>query len=290
MSCDSRAARTPLRRSFPSLKLKSVLSVGLVLLGGGSAQAAMTVGAPSPGLAGTTDFDAWPTLTAAAANAARPVGANTYPGFPGSGAWPAPIGSQAGGDANLNKVANGPGGGPYPASGSIYYGGFNADLNYDGGKLSVTDITPVAGVKNVVFQIQIGEAWTYDFYNDVLPTLKYNGSASAGAPAYTTLVEQFYNGTVAMPTGDEAVYINTWLLQWDVSSLGAISDLTVEWNGVQHAQIYAIRLDQSDEFSAVTVPEPGIAGLLSLGLIPLMRRKRRAIGAGPFRVGSIARD
>ena len=278
MSSHPRATGTSLS-SFSlsrSIKLKSALAGGLLLLAASSSQAApVTIGAPQPGLAGTTDFDGWHTLTAAAVNPA--VSPATYPGFPGSGAWPAPIASQTGGNALLNKVANGAGGGPYPASGSIYYGGFSGDPNIDGGKLSVTDTTPLAGIANIVFQIQIGEAATHDFYNDVLPTLKYNGTTAAGTPT-TKVIEKYFNGTVTMPTGEEPLYINTYLMQWDVSSLGPITDFTIDWNGVQHAQVYALRLDQSTAFSSVNVPEPGAAGLLSLAAVPLLKRRRTAKG------------
>ncbi len=75
-----------------------------------------------------------------------------YGTFPGSGNWPAPIQSNVGGDATLNKTANGAGGGPYPASGSIYFGGFSGDQNVNGGTLAVTDNSPVANLQTVVFQ------------------------------------------------------------------------------------------------------------------------------------------
>ena len=224
-----------------------------------------------PGLTGSTQFDGW--HEGSLTTPSNPG----YPGFPGSAAWPAPIGSSAAGsgDANLNKVANGTGGGPYPASGSIYFGGFSADVNNDGGTLSVTDTTPVAGLANIVFQIQIGEAWTFDFLDHVLPTLSYNGGSQALTADTSMLLEQFFNGTVSMPTGEENVYINTYMLQWDVSALGPITDFAIEFSGVQHAQLYMVQLDQSDTFSVV--PEPGamvLAGLGGVGLL-LAARKRR---------------
>lgn len=226
-----------------------------------------------PAIAGNSQFDGWETgnLT---------FGQNPgYPGFPGSGAWPAPIGSGSAGsgDAVLNKVANGSGGGPYPAGGSIYFGGFSGDLNNNGGTLSVSDATPVGGLENVIFQIQIGEAWTYDFWNGVLPTLSYNGGAQNLAATTAVLAEQFFNGTVTMPTGEEPVYINTYLLQWDLSSISdPIRSFSINFTGVQHAQLYALRLDQSDEFQSIVasdppvVPEPtslALAGFAGIGLL-----------------------
>ena len=236
-----------------------------------------------PNLPGNTQYDGWN-------SGSLTLPANPgYGGFPGSSAWPSPIGSSAAGsgDGNLNKVANGPGGGPYPAGAAIYYGGFSAALNFNGGTLSVTDATPVTDLKNVAFQIQIGEAWTYDFFNGTLPTLSYNGGAQTLVADTSTLLEQFDAGTVTMPTGEETVYINTYLLQWDLSNIGdgPITDFGISFTGVQHAQLYALQLDQSDEFpasEAAAVPEPGtylLSGIGGLGLLAacvLHRRQRQA--------------
>lgn len=217
-------------------------------------------------LGGTTQNDKWTNLT----TSSNPG----YPGFPGSGAWPAPIQSNIGGDASLNKTANGPGGGPYPASGSIYFGGFSGDANANGGQLRVTDNTPVAGLETVVFQVEIGEAWTYDFYNGVLPTLSYNGGSQNLVADFTSL-SQVYNGTVTMPTGEEPIYINTWGLQWDLSSIGdEITSFTITFNGVQHSQVYSMQLDQSNTFTQA-VPEPGTSALLLISGCFLMMRRRR---------------
>lgn len=241
----------------------------------GSAAWAAPMALIDPQLPGLTQYDEW--AAGSLTSSANPG----YPGFPGSGAWPGPIGSSApgSGDANLNKIANGTGGGPYPAGSAIYYGGFSADINNNGGTLSVTDVTPVAGLSNLVLQIQIGEAWTYDFWNDVLPTLSYNGGTQDLAADDSHLLEAFFNGTVTMPTGEEAVYINTYLLQWDLSSLGPIAGVSIKFTGVQHAQLYALRLDQSDEYSPAVVPEPGtltLAGMAGVGLMVACRTRRRS--------------
>ncbi len=226
-----------------------------------------------PGLSGTTQYDGWAPLTSAAYPG--------YGGFPGSGSWPAPMGSNTpdSEDATLRKVANGPGGGPYPAGGGIYYGGFSADLNIDGGQLAVEDSTPVANLANVVLQIDIGEAWGYDFWNDVLPVLNYNGGSQTLAPTNVVLLDQTFTGTVTMPTGEEPVYRNTHLLQWDLSSISGITSFSIPFNGVQHAQLYALRLDQSDVYSAYSqVPEPATASIVALGAVVgglLVRRRSR---------------
>ena len=54
-------------------------------------------------------------------------------------------------------------------------------------------------------------------------------------------------GTFPNPqTGeDEPLYLNTWGFQWDVSNLGPINSIQIDFSAVTHAQIYAMRLDQS---------------------------------------------
>lgn len=256
------------------LARRTSIALATMLLAGGMASAA-PISLDDPGLSGNTQFDAWPVLTVAASGPG-------YGGFPGTTPWPGAFGSTSGGDAGLYKISNGTGGGPYPATGSIYYGGFSGDINNNGGTLAVTDSTPVGDLAQVVFQIQIGEAWTYDFWNDVLPVLSYNGGSQNLAATTTDLLEAYYNGTVAMPTGDEDIYINTYKMMWDLSSLVTpITDFSISFTGVQHAQLYALRLDQSDEISASSspVPEPAslaLMGVAGLGIV-FGRRTRRAL-------------
>ncbi|MEX2220153.1 MAG: GC-type dockerin domain-anchored protein [Phycisphaerales bacterium] len=151
------------------------------------------------------------------------------------------------------KAANGAGGGPLPMSGgTIYFGGFGQTLNTFGGVLVVRDTTPVEGLKTVVFQVQIGEAWTYDFYNRQLPTLSYNGGSQRLDAATAVITDRYDNGTVQMPSGPERLYNNTHLLQWDLRGIQEpIAEFAIEFAGVQHAQVYAMALDQSDVFTPV---------------------------------------
>lgn len=235
----------------------------------GSALAAFVPGASlvNPGLSGNTEFSAWDSLNA-----------GTYPGygaFPGTGAWPNAINPNVAGSgsAKLNKVANGTGGGPYVAGGSIYFGGFSAAVNNFGGTLAVSNAGPVANLANIVFQLQIGEAWTYDLFNHALPVLSYNGGTQNIAATYSVVTEKYDNGTVTMPTGEETVYINTYMLQWDLSALaGTITDYTISFSGVQHAQMYSARVDESDTYSQV--PSAGSLALLGLAGMTGLRRRR----------------
>jgi len=104
-------------------------------------------------LTGNITDNAWVNLTAFAQ--AGVPGLTGTGGFPGTTPWASPqasqinnsVGSVGGslGGATLNKLANGAGGGPYAASGGIYYGGMSSTVNYDGGRLGVADSTPLSG-------------------------------------------------------------------------------------------------------------------------------------------------
>lgn len=248
-------------------------SLSLSLLASASLAFSLHAAPVAIDLGGNTQSDAW---TASSLTAAANPG---YGSFPGSGTWPAPIQSNVGGDAYLSKISNGTGGGPYPASGSMYFGGFSGDFNVDGGTLSVTDSSPVANLQTVVFQIEIGEASTYDFYNGVLPTLSYNGGSQMLTANYVSL-SQVFNGTVEMPTGTEPLYINTWGLQWDLSGISEeITAFSISFTGVQHAQLYSMRLDQSDTFTQA-VPEPSTYALFAIAVGFMcwhLRRRSRAM-------------
>jgi hypothetical protein len=173
--------------------------------------------------------------------------------FPGSDAWPDPLESKVGANPGWNaidKTANGTGGGPYPAGGSMYFGGTSATINNDGGELTIasTSTAVLSGVKTVVFQIDIGEAWTYDLYNNVAPVLTYVSTTGSGTVSlsYQSLYKETPNGTVSMPSGTENLNINSRAYQFSFDGLGTITSFTIKFRGVQHAQLYGVGLQQFD--------------------------------------------
>ena len=214
-------------------------------------------------------------------------------GFPGTTLWNSKasqvnsvIGNDGGtvGGATLSKVSNSPlGGGAYAASGSLYFGGFSGDANVNGGSIAISDSSPLAALKNITFQVGIGEASTYDFFNHVLPTLTYTtalGTVSSVAATSSSVAEAFYNGTVTMPTGEESIFINQYVLQWDLSAVTSpITSFSIGFTGVQHAQVYGLTLTQASGAIAA-VPEPStyallLSGLVMAGVTGAVRRRRQ---------------
>jgi hypothetical protein len=206
-----------------------------------------------------------------------------YGGFPGNSPWPAPIGSNGtgSGDADLSRVAGSPtGGGPFLSSSSIYFGNYSQVPNALGGTLRVSDSTPLANLKTLVFQIQIGEATGYDLYG--APALKINGGSSIVNPLFSGILNRYQSGTFFSPVTelDEPVYVNTRGYQWDVSSLGAVTSFAIDFSGVTHSQIYGLKLDQSSSvFSAALVPEPNVGGLVLAAACFFLIRRRACVVA-----------
>lgn len=223
-----------------------------------------------PALPGSTAYSEWTSFTP-----------SSYPGygnFPGLGSWPSPMADQ-GGDAEavLTKVSNGTGGGPYPASSALYFGGVSSTPNTNGGTLSVIDTAALAGLKQVTFQIQIAEAWGYDFWNDAFPTLSYNGGSQALTATSRADLERYPNGSMTVPGGGEVdISINTYLLSWDLSGVSdPISSFAITFTGVQHALVYKLRVDESDAVAVAAVPEPSsMAMLAGGGALTLLARRR----------------
>ena len=224
---------------------------------------------------GSSGSDAWVNV-----NSANFFG---YGGFPGNSPWPAPIGSNGtgSGDADLSRVTGSPtGGGPFLSSSSIYFGNFAQIPNALGGTLRVSDSTPLANLKTLVFQIQIGEATGYDLYS--APALKINGGSSIVNPLFSGILNSYQSGTFFSPVTelDEPVYVNTRGYQWDVSSLGAVTSFAIDFSGVTHSQIYGLKLDQSSSvFSTAVIPEPNVGGLVLAAACFFLIRRRACVVA-----------
>ncbi|MBU6183060.1 MAG: hypothetical protein KGR46_09660 [Verrucomicrobia bacterium] len=69
---------------------------------------------------------------------------------------------------------------------------------------------------------------------------------------------------------DENVYVNTYAFEWSLGSTTTTS-IAIDFSAVTHAQIYAMRLDQSTAvlnrsvFSAATPTRPPVLNLVSIG-------------------------
>lgn len=226
-------------------------------------------------MGGTTSTDEW---TSSGLTSASNPG---FPGFPGSGAWPSGILANVGGGSTLVKTANGSGGGPFPAGSGLYFGGFSFEPNLNGGSLAVQDTSPLLGVQTIVFQIVIGEALGWDFFNSALPTLSVNGGAALNAN-YSSLFDQQPNGEFTIEGETFDLYLNTYALQWDVRDYD-VSSFQIDFTGVQHATISGLRVDQSTmayDFSVLPapIPEPStwlLLGISTLAVVCLRLRSNR---------------
>lgn len=229
-----------------------------------------------PGFTGTTQFDGWENL-----NATNFPG---YGGYPGSAAWPSPIGSNVAGSGSgeLNKTA----GNGYPLAGSsgnfIYVtqsGAGTSDPDVAVGSFSVSDSNVVTGLQNVFFQtlmgaaLQIGGEYV-EFASGIYPVLNYNGGSQGLMATFTNL---FWEGEIEADQGEGYGYLRGF--QWNLSEiLDPISSISITWSNTNHAQIYGLQLNQSDVYSAV--PEPSTWALLGLSALMLIvwQRRRKASG------------
>jgi hypothetical protein len=261
----------------------------LPFLAATATHAATTLGGvtlgPLAGLSGDSTFATWHTMNLHHPTL-NPEGIADTGGFPGVTMW-TPKSSQSGStesNTKLVKVSNGAGGGPYAAGSSIYYGGFSFDPNTNGGTLALNASTPLDGLKTVIFQIQIGEAQTYDFYNHALPTLTYTLTGDATlhtlAAAASSNFHKLNTGSVEMPTGTEPIYVNSYAMWFDFSAVvGAVESFSVSWTGVQHGQLYGTSIQQdkvalTSSILPAAVPEPSAILLGGVGFLFLLRRRK----------------
>jgi hypothetical protein len=221
---------------------------------------------------GTTSYSAWSNLTTF-----------DYPGygsFPGNQPWPAPIVANSGSvNSSLSRVAGSPtGGGPYLASEAIYFGNFAQIPNALGGTLRLSNSSGITNLRTLLFQIQIGEATGYDFFEPSgFPKLTLNGITYNAT--FTNLVNRYQNGVFPSPeTGlDEPVYVNTWAFQYNLTNNG-FDNHYIDFSAVTHSQVYALRWDETPVLQGQVIPEPSIIGLLALaaaGVAGYNIRKRK---------------
>jgi len=69
---------------------------------------------------------------------------------------------------------------------------------------------------------------------------------------------------------DETVYVNTYAFEWNLGA-NAVTSIAIDFSAVTHAQVYAMRLDQSTAvlsqsvFSPAAPSAPPVLNLLSVG-------------------------
>ncbi|MGF1452887.1 MAG: hypothetical protein ACFB21_12535, partial [Opitutales bacterium] len=214
-----------------------------------------------PGFSGNTEFDGWDNLTSS--NYTPP----TYPVFPGTDPWLAPIGSTVAGSAG-NAVFDKVSGGGYPATQAIY--NFTVP-----GTFEVVNSAPLSGLETVLLQLDLGIGETF-FRSQ--PLLNYNGGAQALAADF----DQSVAGPTSFTNPQTGNPATTTLFgyQWDLSGVSeAITEYEIEWTTAAHATTFQLRLDSSDDFTgnqvAAALPEPGFTGvLLGLGVMLLAHRRR----------------
>lgn len=249
-----------------------------------------------PGFGGTIQFDGWDEL--GRNNPQVQSAVPGFPSFPGFGLWPEAIESNLTqetfanpaisdpgtaddnptGDATFDKTnANAFG---YPAGISIYGSPFGTS-----GPYAVTDLTPVADLKTVLFQIRIGSGTgsgpgKFASWLDLLPTLSLNGIEIG-----TTNISGVISSDVEN-TGFGAVNVGVLAFQWDLSGTklqeaginGSVNDLVVDFGpSGTSSTILDLRLDQSNQFTLLTsVPEPASLVLVALGSVVMLGRRRLA--------------
>ncbi len=260
-------------------KLSLLLLSSLALSGAALAQ---IVNVP---FTGNTSWDGWQLDNFNYGNNNWNVYKGYYGGYPGTNAWntswnnsaPSSLGS-AGHAAQLYKVANGAsGGGPYIGGESLYFGAGAVEANSLGGTIGIRPVNMLSGVRTIGFQIDIGEASGYDLFSGPTLFVTSGGSTVELDANFTFLISQVYTGTFTPPGEPEQdLYRNTYYFQWSVDA--TINSFEIQFSAVPHAQVYEVRLDQTDTvYNYSVVPEPSTWALLltsgAAGVFALRRRR-----------------
>ncbi|WFB37749.1 PEP-CTERM sorting domain-containing protein [Kiritimatiellota bacterium B12222] len=207
------------------------------------------------GLTGTTSLNGWEGLNNSYYDAVTHGG-----GYPGAAAWTNPMVANEGeADAQLMKVS----GTAYPASSSLYTSG--------GAVLSLSDLSALTDLETIVFSIAIAPGTGGGVVTG--PSLTLNGSTLIGAATTTWDL-----GSTSATIGGFEVTQTTYSYQWDLSGFGStIHDFDLRFETGEHAQTYAMQLDQGDTYSLASpnaIPEPSSLVLFSLALWALFFSKR----------------
>lgn len=254
----------------------------------GFGTAAASAAIQNPGLTGTVQTDQWDftqvsNTVAIGSSVGTPLpygkGNDTSP-------WPEKVGSNVIiGDAEFTKTS---GYGYVSTTGlgvySLIYSGVVP--NDPGGVFVASEANALSGLQTIVFQLDTSEAVGYDLHNNALPTLSYTTSAgtTSNVPSDAagflsrTAIGSFTPEDPNIPDGQPLpsypIFRNNRIVQWNLTGLGSITSFEISFETVAHSLIYGARLDQSNVYTAVPVPEPATFGLLSLGGLLLVRRKR----------------
>ncbi|MGE9267057.1 MAG: hypothetical protein ACQKBY_03080 [Verrucomicrobiales bacterium] len=253
----------------------TVLQTTLISDGSGGLSQGNPFFDPTTSLGGNQSAGLWDGVS----NQDHSSGYGNYPGFT---SWSNPMAANSSTGsftAALNYGSAGAGGGPYAAGQRIYAGGMSLIPNTDGGQLLLSDATPLADLQTLVFQIQIGGAFGYDFHNNTLPTLTINGTGASLAADFSSIIDHA-SGTYTLEGDDLDIEARTYTMQWDLSGITEpITSFELAIDIVQHAQIYGLQLNQSDASHAssilpAAIPEPSLA-ILSLCALPALVRRNR---------------
>lgn len=242
-------------------KLKTLAMVGALSLISSNAMAILTI---SIELGGNTESNDWDDLTA---TRLPTYGQGPLGGFPGFGAWPAPLAPNVAGSAG-NALFNKLGGTGYAGGQAIYT--FPSDFaSGPGGTFLLTSAGPlIANLETVIFTLDLGQGIGF---LDALPVLNYNGGSQALAFDHTLTGEGDYS-FVNLADPGAPLQSTEWAFQWDLTGLG-VTSYNIVWTTSGHATTYEVGTIHGDTFTQA-IPEPA-SGALLIGAASLLLLRRR---------------